>query len=143
MLWGVASFSSLLVKKVERTCPRVLLFGFGPGAGCEDIFLAARCHTLLSRRPTRQSQVLHVYKVVLAYVSSLLGFPYETVSGGGGVTASDLVCESSKRVSRFFNGINKLFFLQLCQILPPASSSSHRLDFYWWFVGEGCRDWHP
>ena len=83
MLWGVASFSSLLVKKVERACPHVLLSGFGPGAGCEDIFLAARCQTLLSRRPTRQSQLLHVYTVVLAYVSSLLGFPCETVTGGG------------------------------------------------------------
>ena len=76
------SCSSLLVKEVERGCPRVLLFGFGPGAGCEDIFLAARRQTLLSRRPTRQSQLLHVYKVVLTYVSSLLGFPCETVTGG-------------------------------------------------------------
>ena len=78
------SCSSLLVKKVERGCPRVLLFGFGPGAGCEDIFLAARRQTLLSRRPTRQSQLLHVYSMAIAYVSFLLGFPCETVTGGGG-----------------------------------------------------------
>ena len=56
------------------------------------ISLAARCHTLLSRRPTRQSSLLHVYTMVFAYVSSFLGFPCETVTGGGGVTASDLVC---------------------------------------------------
>ena len=60
---------------------------------CPAFRIWAGSHTLLSRRPTRQSSLLHIYTMVLAYVSSLLGFPCEIVMwAGGGVTASDLAC---------------------------------------------------
>jgi len=72
------------------------------------ISLAARCHTFLYRRPTRQSSLLHVCTMVFAYVSSFLGFPCETVTG---LRHPTWCAASSKRVSRFFQGSSQIVFL--------------------------------
>ena len=58
------------------------------------ISLAARCHSFLYRRPTRQSSLLHVYTMVFA----CFFFPWLSL----GLRHPTWCAASSKRVSRFF-----------------------------------------
>ena len=76
--------------------------------------------------------------MVLAYVSSLLGFPCETVTGGGGGYG---IRPGVRSLPKGFHGLSrelaKLLFLKLCLILPSElhmATCTHLLAFYLWFV---------